>query len=543
MRSTALAVAWELKQRHRWGLVAVGLYLTGMAVIRLTALRGAVGYESTEAFAFSVLVPMTSISLYLLAVFTYGLSGDIASRQSMYPARAFTLPVTSSAMAGWPMLYGTASMVVLWFAFRFLALWPPGVTVPVFWPALLAADLLAWTQALVWMPYALPGLRVFVTIFWLITIDAIVLIALEFRASEGVMLALLAPHVPVAFLVARAAIARARRGDVPDWRGHFARAGRMAGVISRRTRPFASAARAQFWFEWRQHGRLLPVLVAILLPFELSMLFVFPETPMIIFETLGLVLVTPPFMAAFVAATIGKDHTTTSDGYGLPPFLATKPMSNASIIAAKLNVTVLSTLISWALVIAAIPVAVKSSRTSPVVLDFVNEVAGAVGKPRAIALGIVALLFLLGSTWKQLVQSLYIRMSGREWLIKTSVFATLAVVTVFFFVLQWVIRDRGAVALLWELATWILAVLVLLKVAAAAWVFLRLCDERLVSDGTLVSGAALWSAAVFVVYGAIVWIVPDILERPPLFMLLAILGVPLARLSGAPLALAKNRHR
>ena len=48
--------------------------------------------------------------MYFLAVFSFGLSGDLAARQSMYPARMFTLPVTTAALAGWPMLYGTAAM-------------------------------------------------------------------------------------------------------------------------------------------------------------------------------------------------------------------------------------------------------------------------------------------------------------------------------------------------------------------------------------------------------------------------------------------------
>lgn len=50
--------------------------------------------------------------MYCLAVFSYGLSGDLAARQSMYPARMFALPVTTTALAGWPMLYGTSAVIV-----------------------------------------------------------------------------------------------------------------------------------------------------------------------------------------------------------------------------------------------------------------------------------------------------------------------------------------------------------------------------------------------------------------------------------------------
>ena len=52
-------------------------------------------------------------------------------------------------------------------------------------------------------------------------------------AHPFVMVAFLAPQVPLAYLVARFAVARARRGDVPDWRPMFARLGRIANVLPR----------------------------------------------------------------------------------------------------------------------------------------------------------------------------------------------------------------------------------------------------------------------------------------------------------------------
>jgi len=185
----------------------------------------------------------------------------------------FTLPVTTAALAGWPMLYGTAAMASLWLAMRLFAVWPSEFDVPGIWPALLAAALLAWTQALTWMPYGLPGLRGIVAMLLLATIDAVALLAIYSKAGEPLMVAFLAPQVPLAYLVARSAVARARRGDVPDWRPMFARLGRIANVLPRRRDNFASPARAQLWFEWRRHGRSLPALVAILLPFELALLF------------------------------------------------------------------------------------------------------------------------------------------------------------------------------------------------------------------------------------------------------------------------------
>src|SRR5712691_9974846 len=545
MRSPAIAIAWEFRRRHRWGLIALAVYLLALATIKLLILEpgGGVNFEDDLSFALVVVVPLTATFMYFLAVFSFGLAGDLAARQSMYPTRMFTLPVTTAALAGWPMLYGSAAMAMLWFATRLLAVWPSGVDVPMIWPALLAASLLAWTQALTWMPYPLRGLRVIVTVLWLTVIDAVVMVALEYKAPEPVMLAILAPHVPLAYLAARFAVGRARRGDVPDWRRIFTWLGPIADVLPRRRDHFPSPARAQLWFEWRRHGRSLPAMVAILLPFELSLLFVFSETPVIVFETLLGVLLTPPFMAAFVAATVSKSNPDGSDSYGVTPFIATRPLTSVSLIAAKLKATMWSTLAAWLLVIVAIPVALKLSGTLPLVIEWTRNLIEVVGMPRAIVIVLLGFTGLLASTWKQLVQSLYIGMSGREWVVKASVFVVLSFLAIIVPLAHWVISNRVVMAVLWNAFPWIVAVLVCFKISAAAWIAIRLYDSRLLSDRTLVIGAACWDVAVFALYGLLAWLVPTLLIRYYLLALVAILAVPLARLSAAPLALAWNRHR
>ncbi|MDQ6801060.1 MAG: hypothetical protein M3041_09510 [Acidobacteriota bacterium] len=545
MRSAVTAIAWEFRRRHRWGLITLTAYLIVLAMIKLFFLGpgGRVNFEDEQSFALVVIVPITATFLYFLAVFSFGLSGDLAARQSMYPARMFTLPVTTAALVGWPMLYGTGAMALLWFATRILAAWPSDIDIPILWPALLAASLLAWTQALTWMPYALPGLRVIVTVLWLAVIDAAVMLALEFKASEPVMLAILAPHIPLAYLVARFAVARARRGDVPDWREMFGWLGQIVDVVPRRRDHFSSPARAQMWFEWRRLGRSLPALVGILLPFELALLFVFRETPVIVFEILVGALLTPPVMAAFVAATVGKSNPDGSDAYGVTPFTATRPLTSVSLIAAKLKATIWSAVAAWLLVIVAIPIALRLSGTMPLVIEWAQRLIEVVGRPRAIAFVLLAFAGLLASTWKQLVQSLYIGMSGRGWVVKASVFVTLAFLSVIVPLVHWVFQSRFLIGVLWNALPWILALLVCLKLSAAVWIAVRLRDNRLVSDRAILIGAVCWDVVVFALYGLLVWLVPAVLFRAYFLALIAILAVPLARLSAAPLALAWNRHR
>src|SRR2546425_6084390 len=83
----------------------------------------------------------------------------------------------------------------------------------------LAAVFLAWTQALMWMPYGLPGLRAIVTVPWLATLDAVALLAIHYQVREPMIAAFLAPQLPLAYVTACSAVGRARRGEGPDWRG------------------------------------------------------------------------------------------------------------------------------------------------------------------------------------------------------------------------------------------------------------------------------------------------------------------------------------
>jgi hypothetical protein len=546
MRSPARAIAWEFFRRHRWGWIAIAGYLLVLAAARLLGFAPGPAEPSPERFAATVALPQSAVFLYLLAVFSFGFSGDLAARQSMYPSRLFTLPVTTAALAGWPMLYGTVAIAGLWLSMARLALWPEA-GVPLVWPAVLAAVILAWTQALTWMPYPLRGLRIAAAVLCLVMIDVVAVVALEVKPPESLMVAVLAPQLPLAYWAARIAVARARRGEIPDWSGDwrqtFTRLGQAADVLLRRRRPFPSPERAQVWWEWRQHGWALPVWVGILLPFELAALFAVRDTPVLLRFLLIGVLLTPPVLAAFVAATVRRAGPSGSDVDGLPPFLAARPLTSAALLAAKLRVTVRSTLAAWLLVLVALPPVLLLSGTWRWVVDDVHRMSATIGTPRAVVIGLLGLAGLVSATWKQLVQSLYIGLSGRTWLIRASLGLTLAFLAAVVPLAQWISAHHSAEAALWDALSWFPAVLVGIKMSASSWTATRLHRTGLLSERTLVIGAASWLAAVLALYALLAWLV-DTPHIPHYFLVLvAILAVPLARLSAAPLALARNRHQ
>jgi hypothetical protein len=558
----ARAIGWEFHRRHRLWLIALGAYVIVFCAIKLLIFGPGrpIKMNPPNGLAGLIIAPVSWTFFYFVGVFSYGLSGDLAARQSIFPARMFTLPVTTHALAWWPMLYGTAAAASLWIATAILVRWPGGVDiyVPWVWPALLTAAYLAWMQALMWMPYGLRGVRVAIAALWLMVVDVIVLLALNYNPSEPVMIAICAPQIPIAYLVAWYAVARARRGDVPDWRAPFIRPSAARSVVSGPSTAsgpplavsrggfrwtFRSPTRAQLWFEWRRHGRTLPAMVAIVVPVELLLLFL-PgnDTAPFVFLVLSAVLITPPFMAAFAAAALSTT-TSTMSTMSSGSFTATRPLSSASLVAAKLKMTILSTLAAWLLVIIFVAATLLLSGTMPVVVERARAGAEVTGTIRLIAAVLFVFAALVASTWKHLVQSPCIGLTGRDWLIKGSVLLAMAFLVALGPLADGLIRNQDVQSAIWNALPWILVALVFVKVIAGAWVAIRLYDSRLLSDRTLVAGAACWLATVLALYGVLVWFAASPLVPRYFLGAIAILQVPLARVSAAPLALAWSRHR
>ena len=543
MRTPAAAIAWEFRQRHRCGLLDVVATILVLGAIK-TVFLGNGGHRELDEVTFALLVPvpLAATFFYLLAVFTFGIAGDLAARESMYPSRMLTLPVSSAALAGWPMLYGCASMMLLWLAMRSAGVFPSEFDVPRYWPALFAASLLAWTQALTWMPYPFRGMRIVTSVGLLVSIDVVVFTALEYRATESTMFLLLAPFVPLAYMTGLSAVRRARRGDVPDWGPARRGPPALASAPPARAQ-FPTAARAQLWFEWRQYGRSLPLLVAIVLPVGLSLLFPFRDTPVIVVEIVVVSLLLPPFLAIFVAAAAGKSSSNASESYGITPFLATRPVEDRALVTAKWKAALLSTLAAWAIVAVTVPLALVWSDAAAPILDIARIVDGALGRLRAITLALLVLVGLVASTWKQLVQGFYIAMSGRDWAVKGMAFAALVLVTGGFLLLGWILDSRYRVATAWSAVPWVMGALIAVKLTLALRV-MRLGSARgLFTQAQLIRAAIAWDASVLVVYGLLMMIVPAVLLRRYVLLFVAMLAVPLVRLAAAPLAVAENRHR
>lgn len=535
LRSPAAALAWEFQRQHQLGLAALATYLIAFVAIKQFILppEYVLQVDPPNGLAAFIIAPVSAMMFYLVGVFTFGLSGDLASRPSIYPAHKLTLPMTTRALAGWPMLYGTTAMFALWLLTALLLRWvnTRAFVVPLVWPGLLFATYLAWTQAFMWMPYGLRGVRVLLAVISLTAIDAIVFIAIEMEARELTMIALLAPQLPFAYLLAWIAVARARRGEVPDWSLRLRR--RTTAVEASTAARFRSPSRAQLWFEWRQHGRTLPAMVAMVVPAELLLWFIPNSGSRTVFVTLFAVIISPPFLAAFAAGKLATSM----------PFTATRPLSTAALVAAKLTMSILSTLAAWIIVIVAVLVAAEASGKSAMLVERARDIIEVTGTTRFVVVGALILYAAVASTWKHLVQSLCIGLTGQPWLIKSTVLLTLSVFMAVGPLLDLLWDSPELQSAIWHGLPWILAGLVLTKAIAASAIAVRLHQRALLSDGALVGAALCWLAAVVALYGVQAWLAESPLVPRYYMAAWAILPVPLARIAAAPLALAWSRHR
>ena len=556
MRPPALIFAWLLWRRHRRGLTASLAGVLGLSLCYRVLPPG------TEAQFIGELdlVVLSMASLYAVAVFSFGFEADVAARASGFPARLFTLPVRTAVLVRWPLLYGTAAIVLAWVGVGWFVLRHQRPDAPVWLQALAWAAVLACLQAVVWWPFPLPWARVVVAVLVLAGFVAVVPVAHEYELTAGQLTALFAGLIVAAYPVAYLGVRRARRGEGQGWPALTRLAGRVREALPGRRAPFPSAARAQAWLEWRGRGMLVPFFVganaALLLPCVPAI-----EGFLNLVTDAGLapgyaglsaaagnslavlagILLIPPFWGTLLGGSLGLSAT--KPHYTLPAFLATRPLSDGALAAAKFRLAGRSALAAWAVLAVLLLAWLALPGHAAHLAEFRRTRLAGWSALEIVALAAGVLAGLVALTWVQLIKGLAYGLTGRWWIF--CVRSGLAVLVVFLvgFGANLAYRDftfREAMADLFpKLAVaWAVA-----KVVTAALVLGALVRLRLARVRTVTVLAALWLLAVAGSFALLNRFVPE--GSVPVFWLALgpVLFLPLARPAAAPLALAWNRHR
>lgn len=552
MHTPAVWMAWSLWRRHRLGLSAFLAYLVAVVVyLRLPSV------PSSPVVLMAVCGPLGCGLLYFMGLFASP-DADLITAGSTYPGHLFTAPVRTRTLVIWPMVYGTVSVALVWLFFASLVLASTGGSALIWWPAALLAALCTSLQALAWYPLPLPFLRGFLT--------ALVLPGLAglggFAWLRGVGawplgIAYLA-LIPLCGLIATRGVTRARAGEArerswwPATRAHTADAEEPTDAVGHR--PFASPLRAQLWMECKRNGPILP-LYAALLAVLLAIPALLPDSGpwkaigigAIEVHTNKLVWLLSLPLTALLAGMAGccpRKADLFRPDLSLQPFPVTRPLSCLDLVAAKAVMAALSALTAWGILLICLCGWLLLPARDGILQGTIGGLLAHNLPPQA-GWGLAALLAAgILVTCSSQVSILWIELLGRQWLVNLY---ALGIPLLMAATILWSVTNLpehpelpGQALRLLPHVTVGLAGVKLLVLGGA---FTALKKRRLASARTLATVAGVWLLAAGIVFALLLRYAPPGQTSPLSLLAGAVLFLPLARLSLAPLALQVNRHR
>jgi hypothetical protein len=543
MTSPTIALLWEIWRQHRSTIAAIALVTASAHVVEF--------FEAgKEPSPLTVMLAMLAFML-LLGVFNYTeSSGDRGLGR--FPRRLFTLPVTSLRLVTVPMLAGIVSIELLYLLWSDLLVFEGTTSTP--FVAVLLGALMVFYLCSLWMLERVGALRLIV--IGLVLVGSFVVGQLPsfhptpppLWRSETFLAGLVAGLAIVAFLISWRHVALVRDGDDRSALQLESLFSWITETRSTERRPFASAAAAHFWFEWRSSGVVLPVLVGLyLLLVALPASWQARSDAEDSFRLLLMTLALPMVMAMPVGMAASK-ATFWSEELGVPAMIAVRPLSSAEFVAIKVRVAALSAVLSWVTVITFLTIwlsvwgNVDSLGLLAIQLWAFHEhsVAAVFG------IGFLVVCAGMFLTWRFLVSRLWTGLSGaRLMFLGSFISIPVIVMTAIMFEADrlpgWLRADpERLVPVLWIAA---IAVMTKYWLAAYAW---REVPPRFLREYLLIwfAGTASFLALGLVVLGMVrVYLPLDADRAGGLVVLLALLAIPLARVGLAPASLTRNRHR
>jgi hypothetical protein len=536
MRSAGWALGWDIWSRYR--------ILFSLALVYLLALVVLVQVVPAATMSHALLglsmAPLFVLA-YLLAAFTYGEQGAIESADSLFPRRSFTLPVSTAALAGWPLLLGGTFVAPYWLILAGLVWWPCGVGVPVLWPAVALVALLAWMQALLWCPYPLPFLRIFVVLPVLCALCVGALEGFWYETPASLMITASLLVLLAGYALAVAGLGRARRGDGPVWRLRLPWRRRTTAPVP--SPPFFSPEGGLAWFSWRRVGWFMPLMSWYMPVMFLGILCVTDE-PHNTVITIPMILLCPTLMAGGAGMGMGNWHPTSRSNSALTPFIAARPVPTTTLVADRVRLALLSTVVTW------VGIYILLVLTALLTIAWQSLIEGLRQLPATHGLKVwlyIALALLLPPvmTWKSVVSNFWVSMTGRRWVGYVVGLAIALVVTIASVIAAfWLNSLVGLGPTILVIMPWILSAVVLLKLLLGAYLLRILLRRGLLPLQTLRRWAVIWLAAFVGLFALAFALTPAEVVSPMLVGCVAVLQLlPLVRLGLAPLALDWNRHR
>lgn len=545
----AFGLLWYIVQRQRLGLT---IALIVMSLVLIAAGMASHSLSPLARFCCADIFGLGSV--YLLGVLANA-DGDMASVGSGYPKHLLTLPLSTRSLVLWPMALAAAAVGGAWLLFGWIVLGYSVDTTWLWWSSAMMVSISSCLQAAMWHPYRLAYLRGLATVLAVALPPLLASLAWLRDLSPGALCGLYAMVSAAAVLAAYRGVSVTRLGGAGECNWSWS----VSEVLRRgkQSRPFNSAMQAQVWMEWRRNGKMLPLFVGlscIVVKILFTMLGIVSGihlTPLGVGSIVGselarielLVFPIAILCAGVVGCCCNRTDTLRRD-LTMQPFHATRPLTCAEMVSAKLRMAALSALAAGALLAVYLGLwllqpAHEGSRDAPLGLLLLQH-----STPRLLVLAVAAFCCVPGLIWVVQISGLSIELSGREWLFSLYgiVLPGCAATTVLGLIYV-ALEQPQWLKLLQHVAPYLMCTAVAGK-ALLAWVTCRAVRRRaLMTDTALVRSVTLWCIAVCFVTITAACIVPTGVVSVSYIMVSVILASPATRLLSAPLSLSWNRTR
>ncbi len=349
MRSIPAALTWELFARGKWNML--GAFLTGNALpmVLLSAMfrEGAIDPEDRSMITIHVTMLLVNATMF----------GAVLCAAMGNPLRLSAFPAPSWVIVAWQLL--PAMVVIALECVLTTAIFNAifRINWPLWGPAMFIAVALAACAAMFWftekspwyffilgIPVLTGGAIWFYTRYGvLLQKDAAAHMWREVTAADALtMLAMAGASYYVAVLGA----SRSRYGEylgTPEflhWLGRLLDPAPAVGL------PFRTQEASQFWFEWRQKGWALPVIVMFVLPAGFVMWGLFNRNPHELFTAATAAGALLPVAGLIVGLIFGNSGAS-SEKIEMGHFMATRPMTSPDLSRTMLKAAGISVLFAW----------------------------------------------------------------------------------------------------------------------------------------------------------------------------------------------------
>jgi hypothetical protein len=304
---------------------------------------------------------------------------------------------------------------------------------------------------------------------------------------------------------------------------------------------------AQFWFEWKCHGLVLPYVIGFIM--ALIMLLNLHaggrnndfELPI----TLGAFLAMPLVQANSLGTGAGRFRPVGVTNKKPITFMAIRPMRSGDMVAAKLLVLSASALLTWSIVLAGTGLWIVASQNTSNVARLVRAYLTSHSAAQGAALLVLMGMLLPIWTWKHLSDGIAFSISGRRWLEATYAFLSAGIIMGLAAVVLRLMGHPDEAERVFRVLPWLIGGAAVAKSAAAIAAFGVALRRGLVPWTFLWSSLGGWAAVTLCAFAATQLALPSrplAVSRSCVFLGCATLA-PLARFPLATLALDWNRHR